>query len=103
MNFKIIIIDGVRDLLSNINDPDQSTELLTWLERITTTKDVHIINVLHMNKTDTNARGHLGSELLNKAEITIELELDERSNCTTVKCESSRDTPFSVFCIHSQY
>ncbi len=30
-NFKVIIIDGIRDLLSNINDPDQSNDLITWL------------------------------------------------------------------------
>ena len=94
---KLIIIDGIRDLISNINDPDQSTELITWIERITLQHKVHIVNVLHQNKTDGNARGHIGSELLNKAEVTIELELDEKAGCTVVKCESSRDIPFESF------
>ncbi len=94
---KIIIIDGIRDLLSNINDPDQVSELLTWLEKITLENNLHVINVLHMNKTDNNARGHLGSELLNKCEVTIELERDEKADCTIVKCESSRDIPFESF------
>lgn len=94
---KIVIIDGIRDLLSNINDPDQVSELLTWLEKLTLENSLHVINVLHMNKTDNNARGHLGSELLNKSEVTIELELDEKAECTIVKCESSRDIPFEPF------
>ena len=94
---KIVIIDGIRDLLSNINDPDQVSELLTWLEKLTLENSLHVINVLHMNKTDNNARGHLGSELLNKSEVTIELELDEKADCTIVKCESSRDIPFESF------
>lgn len=94
---KIIIIDGIRDLLSNINDPDQVSELLTWLEKLTLDNGLHVINVLHMNKTDNNARGHLGSELLNKCEVTIELERDEKADCTIVKCESSRDIPFEPF------
>jgi hypothetical protein len=94
---KIVIIDGIRDLLSNINDPDQVSELLTWLEKLTLENSLHVINVLHMNKTDNNARGHLGSELLNKSEVTIELELDEKADCTIVKCESSRDIPFEPF------
>jgi hypothetical protein len=94
---KLIVIDGIRDLLSNINDPDQCTELVTWIEWLTVTYGIHIINVLHQNKTDNNARGHIGTELLNKAEITIELELDEKANCTLVKCESSRDVPFESF------
>ena len=94
---KLIIIDGIRDLLSNINDPDQVSELLTWLEKLTLENSLHVINVLHMNKTDNNARGHLGSELLNKSEVTIELERDEKADCTLVKCESSRDIPFEGF------
>jgi hypothetical protein len=94
---KLIIIDGIRDLLSNINDPDQVSELLTWLEKITLDNGLHVVNVLHMNKTDNNARGHLGSELLNKSEVTIELERDEQADCTIVKCESSRDIPFDPF------
>jgi hypothetical protein len=70
---------------------------VTWIEHITVTYQIHIINVLHQNKVDNNARGHIGSELLNKAEITIELELDEKAGCTIVKCESSRDVPFESF------
>lgn len=95
--FKVLVIDGIRDLLSNINDPDQSTELIIWIEHLTVTYNLHIVNILHQNKTDNNARGHLGTELLNKAEITIELELDEKAGCTVVKCESSRDIPFDPF------
>lgn len=96
-NFKVVVIDGIRDLLSNINDPDQCTGLVTWIEHLTVSKNLSIINVLHQNKTDNNARGHLGSELLNKAEVTIELELDEKANCTIVRCESSREKPFESF------
>jgi hypothetical protein len=94
---KLIVIDGIRDLLSNINDPDQSTDLIVWLETLTVDFGLHVINVLHLNKTDGNARGHIGSELLNKAEITIEIEKDEQAGCSIVKCESSRDQPFETF------
>lgn len=97
MKPKIVIIDGIRDLISNINDADQSTELIIWIERITLEFGVHIVNVLHQNKTDNNARGHIGSELLNKAEVTIDLERNEQADCTIVKCESSRDIPFETF------
>ncbi len=96
-NFKVVLIDGIRDLLGNINDPDQCTELVIWIEHLTTSWNLHIVNILHQNKTDNNARGHLGSELLNKAEITIEVELDEQAGCSLVKCESSRDVPFDPF------
>lgn len=90
-------IDGIRDLMSNINDPDESTDLMVWLDRLTMENDLAIINVIHMNKADTNARGHIGTELANKSLCTIEMELDEKSNDTIVKCESSRKKPFESF------
>lgn len=94
---KWIVIDGIRDLLSNINDPDQCTDLVTWVEKINVRYNIHITNVLHLNKTDNNARGHIGTELSNKAEMNYELEKDEKSDVTIVKCESSRDKPFETF------
>jgi len=94
---RIIVIDGIRDLMSNINDPDECTEVVVWLEKLILTHNIHVINILHLNKTDGNARGHIGSELLNKAEVTIELTLDENTGATVVKCESSREKPFEPF------
>lgn len=94
---KLIVIDGIRDLISNINDPDQTTQVIAWLETITVETGIHVVNVLHQNKNDLQARGHLGTELVNKAETTIELELDQQAGCTLVKCESSRDIPFENF------
>jgi hypothetical protein len=94
---KIIVIDGIRDCMSNINDPDETTEVIVWLEGLTIRHNLSIINILHLNKTDNNARGHIGSELLNKAECTIEVQLDEKSGHSVVKCESSREKPFEPF------
>lgn len=98
---KIAVIDGIRDCMSNINDPDETTEVMSWLMRMNVEHRIHFINILHLNKTDNNARGHIGSELLNKAEITIEVGLDERSKeihpPSIVRCESSRRKPFETF------
>lgn len=93
----LLIIDGVRDLLYDINDTKECTKVVTWIEDLTIRTGVHIVNVLHLNKTDGNARGHIGSELLNKAETTFELELSKDKDRTIVKCESSRGEPFADF------
>lgn len=93
----LLIIDGVRDLLYDINDTKECTKVVTWIEDLTIRTGVHIVNVLHLNKTDGNARGHIGSELLNKAETTFELELSKDKELTIVKCESSRGEPFADF------
>lgn len=100
---QLIIIDGIRDLMKDINSTDESTDLLVWLEKLTITQREgqqympHIVNILHLNKGDSNPRGHIGTELLNKADCTIELELDPKAGCTDVKCESSREKPFNNF------
>lgn len=94
---RIVVIDGIRDLVSNINDPDECTELIEWLESLILRHGVHVINVLHLNKTDGNARGHLGSELQNKAEASIKIELDKDTGHSIVSCESSREKGFQDF------
>jgi hypothetical protein len=83
--------------MSNINDADETTEVIVWLETLILEHNVHIMEILHLNKTDNNARGHIGSELLNKAQVTIELTKDEKSGVTIVKCESSREKEFESF------
>lgn len=66
-----VVIDGIRDLINSINDEEQSSmissKLLKWSEEL----NIHIAVVLHTNKGDNNARGHLGTELTNKAESVI--------------------------------
>lgn len=94
----IIVIDGVRDLVTDINDPKQATDCATWLMKITAEKNIHIINVLHQNKGDANARGHLGTELTNKATTVISVEKDSKNpEYSTVTPEYSRDIPFEPF------
>lgn len=94
---KWIIIDGVRDLIADFNSIELCTDLLHYQEVLTVQNSIHITNVLHHNKTDGNPRGHLGTELANKAETNFELALDEQAKCTVVTCESSRDLPFESF------
>lgn len=94
---KYIVIDGIRDLMANINDPVESTELIVWLEAIIKEFGVSILNVLHTNKNDNNARGHIGTELGNKCFMVIEIEKDQQSGVSLCKCADSRDEPFETF------
>jgi hypothetical protein len=72
-NLGAVIIDGSRDLLYSFNDERESIELLSLLMKLSQDKNISIINVLHQNKNDLNARGHLGSELTNKSESIREV------------------------------
>ena len=94
----MVIIDGIRDLVFDINSPNESTEIISKLMIWTEVYQLHIHTVLHVNKTDDNARGHLGTELLNKAETILQVVRDEKDpNISIVKPMSIRDVEFEPF------
>jgi hypothetical protein len=72
-NIGAIIIDGVRDLINDFNDTKDSFIMINKLMKWTEEKKVHIITILHQNPNDDKARGHLGTELTNKAEFIISI------------------------------
>jgi AAA domain len=91
----LVIIDGIRDLVNDINSPQEATETATRLMKWTAEYDLHIINVLHQNKGDNNARGHLGAELTNKAETVLSITAE--GSLSTVEAEYSREVSFNQF------
>ena len=69
----LVIIDGIRDLMYDINSPSESSELINLLMRWSSEYNLHIHTVLHLNKGDDNTRGHIGTELNNKAETVLQI------------------------------
>lgn len=98
-NILFVVIDGIRDLTYDINDPKEAIQMATWLLKITDEKDLHICTVLHQNKGENNhARGHLGTELTNKAQAVITVEKDKNNeDYSLVKCNESRERDFEDF------
>ena len=84
-----VVIDGIRDLITSINDEEQATIISSKLLKWTEERNIHIICVLHQNKGDNNARGHIGTELVNKAETV--LSVTKKNKISTVKPEFCRD------------
>jgi hypothetical protein len=77
-NIGLVVIDGVVDLASKgVNDEEEATALASKLLQWTSSKNCHISIVLHENKNDRNAKGHLGAMLVQKAETTISLTKSE--------------------------
>ncbi len=94
----LVIIDGIRDLAHDINSPGESTDLITKLMQWTDEQQIHIHVVLHLNKGDDNTRGHLGTELNNKAETVLRIKVDEYDNDTSiVESMFIRDRDFEPF------
>lgn len=80
----LVIIDGVRDLLYDINNPSESTAVISKLMQWTDRYQFHLHTVLHQNKADEHARGHLGTELANKSETVMLVEKDSEDECVSV-------------------
>ena len=65
----LVIVDGVKDLLTDINDGTEATMVIEDQMGLAQTHSCCIVDVLHQNKSDTdrNMRGWIGTELTNKA------------------------------------
>lgn len=75
-----MVIDGIADLASKgVNDEEEATMIASKLLKWTTEYNCHITIVLHENKNDRNAKGHLGAYLVQKAETTLSAKKSDRS------------------------
>ena len=96
--FGLVIIDGIRDLMLDINNPSESVHIINKLMQWSSRYDLHIHCVLHLNKGDDNVRGHIGTELSNKAETVLVIsKSNSMANVSEVKPLNIRDKDFAPF------
>ena len=94
----LVVIDGIRDMVYDINSPGESTKVISLLMTWTGERNIHIHTILHQNKGDENARGHIGTELSNKAETVLQVEKDSKNpDISTVKTAHIRAVDFEPF------
>lgn len=86
----LFIIDGIRDLMSDINSSDQSMIVMSDLMRWTDEYNIHGIVAIHYNKADQSMRGHIGTELANKCQYQIETTKNADADCFTMTTPKSR-------------
>lgn len=97
-NLGLVIIDGIADLVSDVNNIDESNEVVQRLMKWTEVYNIHIITVIHVNWGSTKPTGHLGSALQKKCETEIHLQKSEFDpSIIEVKCKSSRGRAFDNF------
>ena len=65
----LVIVDGIRDLVNDINDGVLAQEVMEELMHLADEQNCCIVCILHQNKgsEDHNLRGWIGTELMNKA------------------------------------
>ena len=84
----ICIIDGIKDLMTDINDAVQATRIMEQLMALAKEFNCSIVCVLHLNKSeqDRNMRGSIGTELTNKAFEVFQCEMiSEKDKTDTFK------------------
>lgn len=97
-NLGLVIIDGIADLVNDVNNIDESNFVVQKLMKWTEVHNVHIMTVIHTNWGSTKPTGHLGSALQKKCETEIHLEKNEfDKSIIDVKCKSSRGRSFDNF------
>lgn len=90
-NIGVVIIDGIADLATKLNDEEEAGRVVSLLMRWTKQYKIHIINIIHQNKNDNFATGWVGSQVIKKAEVIISVEASESNDFrSTVRCDNIR-------------
>ncbi|MDO4180812.1 MAG: AAA family ATPase [Bacteroidales bacterium] len=96
--YGLVIIDGIRDLMLDINSTSESVEVINKMMEWSSKYDLHIHCVLHLNKGDNNVRGHIGTEMSNKAETVLVIsKSNENPGISEVHALHIREKEFKPF------
>ncbi|MBG6131765.1 hypothetical protein IWQ47_003493 [Aquimarina sp. EL_43] len=77
----IIILDVITDCIQDFNRSSDSMQLIDLMNDSINSEDVTFLALIHENPGSTDkARGHLGTELLNKATTAIQIGFEKDSN-----------------------
>ena len=98
-----IVLDVSTDCIEDFNKTDKSMELIDLMNVAINEHDVVFLCLIHENPKSEKARGHFGTELMNKASTVMQVsyEKDSNNNDTDLikirylKCRSTaRHIPF---------
>jgi len=97
-NIGLICIDGIADLVADVNNLEQCSMAVQKLMSWTDEYKCHIVTVIHSNYGSDKPTGHLGSFLEKKAELQIKLEANHvNKGWVSVECKRSRNRGFEPF------
>jgi hypothetical protein len=96
-----IVLDVSTDCIDDFNKTDKSMELIDLMNRAINAYNVIFLCIIHENPKSEKARGHFGTELMNKASTVMQVgfEKDANQNDTDIirvkylKCRSTVKHP----------
>lgn len=88
----LVIVDNVCDLVANINEAEESIQLIDQLMQLATQYNCNVTVVIHLNRSGDkrNLRGWLGTEIMHKAFEGFYCEQMERSDTLSVQQSMTR-------------
>lgn len=93
-----VVVDGASDLCGNVNDPEASSNIVSFLMVAAVQAAAPLFGVIHLNHSDRDAmgggRGHLGKEMERKAKAVICVEKDAEG-IGTIYAETTRRQPIT--------
>ncbi len=84
-NIGLLILDGIADLLYNVNEIEASKKLVTRLTQWADTLNVPLFVALHTNKDGKDATGSLGGFINKKASYAIKCEPEFDGGPSTIR------------------
>lgn len=90
----VVVLDVITDCIENFNDPKKSMELIDLMNKLINEFNLTFICVIHQNPGSDKARGHLGTELINKSSTVLQIGFDDADKdlikVTYRKCRNSK-------------
>jgi len=102
-NISLVVIDGIADLVTSVNDEEQCSEIIQKLMSWSSMNKIHILTVIHDTKSNRDPKGHLGSLITQKAETVLSVINDKKNNITSVSpyCSRNLDIPKFNFSVNN--
>lgn len=107
-----IVLDVSTDCIEDFNKTDKSMELIDLMNMAINEHNVIFLCLIHENPGSSKARGHFGTELMNKASTVLQVGFEKDSNqndtelirAKYLKCRSTaRHIPFYFkYCNHAK-
>tara|TARA_R100000655_G_scaffold708_2_gene2959 strand:+ start:5188 stop:6951 length:1764 start_codon:yes stop_codon:yes gene_type:complete len=85
-----LFLDGIVDLCKDYNDLKEGREIVQYVRRLCSKHSFLLMNVLHNARSTGKARGHLGTELLNKGKCNINIVKDKEGGYSTLTIDDLR-------------
>lgn len=105
--FRVLILDGITDLIRDTNDIGEAGDVVSWLISLANLYSIGVFVTIHDNPVNgqTKPRGHIGSELYRKVEgmllLRRSMEDKDMRNLTTDfnfgKVRNEKDTGMDTF------